>query len=251
MVWKVGIADVSKECRNRRRTVADVGRRLRSLGPRGLRTEQVSGMTNTRSTLALAVAALLVCALASCSEDPASTTTPTKSPSSPTSSSSTLTSAPPTDSEVAQQAAAEVVRDYFETVDLLRQDPTRPLTELKKVAISGQLASEEILTRNQRKVGNRQTGDSQVVQVEVQSVNLDNSDPVGGRIPIVQLDVCWDVSQVDILDRQGRSIITADRPDRGWTRYTVANHSWKTTRPAVGWRISTGRDLEKTPCSAA
>lgn len=207
-------------------------------------------MTNSRRTVALA-AALLASVLVGCSDDPAGTTPATESTSSSAPSPSTSTSDPPTVSEVAQQAATEVVRDYFATVDRLRQEPQRPLAELKKVAISGQLAAEEILTRNQRKVGNRQIGNSEVVHVVVQSVNLDNSNPDAGKIPTVQLDVCWDVSRVDILDRQGQSIITDERANRGWTRYTVANYSWKGAHPTVGWRVSNGRDLEKAPCSAA
>ena len=250
MVWKVGIADVSKECRNRRRTVADIGRRLRSLGPRGLRTEQVSGMTNTRRTLALAVAALLVCALAGCSDDPPSTTSPTESPSSSTSPRSAETSEPPTDAEVAEQAAAQVVRDYFATVDRLRREPDWPLSKLKKVTVGGQLAAQEIFTSRQREAGNRQTGSAVVRDVVVQSINLDNSDPDAGRVPTAQVDICWDVSNVDILDNEGQSVVAPDRPDRGWTRYTVANYHWK-KHPSDGWRVSSGQDLKKAPCSAA
>ena len=251
MVWKVGIADVSNECRNRRRTVADVGRRLgRSLGSRGLSTEQVSGMTNTRRTLALALAALLVCALAGCSDDPASTTTPTDSTSSSSPSPSSTSSDPPTDSEVAEQAATQLATDYFAAVDHVRQDVKEPLKQLMKVAIGGQLAAQELLTRNQHKVGNRQVGDTRVVDIVIQSVNLDNSDPTAGRVPTVQMDVCWDVSDVDVVNSQGKSIVSPDRADRGWTRFTVANHRWK-AQPEDGWRISNGQDLKKAPCSAA
>jgi hypothetical protein len=208
-------------------------------------------MTNTRRVSALAAATLAVSVLAGCSDDSTVTATTSESPTATSPAPTSTTSKPPTESEVAQQAATEVVHDYFATIDRLRQDPRLPLAELKKVAISGQLAAQEIFTRNQRKVGNQQTGHSKVVDMVVQSVNLDNSAPEAGKIPTVQVDVCWDVSQVDILDRQGRSMITAERPDRGWTRYTVANYSWKATHPAIGWRVSNGRDLEKAPCSAA
>lgn len=238
MVWKVGIADEAKECRNRW-TVAE---------PRWLSRERVSVMSKSRRISAVTVVSLVVCALAGCSEDPASTTTPTESPSSSSPSPSTPTSDPPSDAEVAEQAASQVVRDYYATVDRLRQDATQPLSQLKAVANGGQLAAQTIFTRNQREEGNRQTGSAQVIELVVQSVNLDSSGK--GQAPTVQVDVCWDVSAVDVLDRDGQSIVTPARPERGWTRYTLANHEWKTT-PQNAWRVVSGSDLEKAPCSAA
>ena len=238
MVWKVGIADEAKECRNRW-TVAE---------PRWLSRERVSVMSRSRRIAAVTVVSLVVCALAGCSEDPAITTTSTESPSSSTSSPGTSTSEPPSDAEVAEQAASQVVRDYYATVDRLRQDATQPLSQLKAVANGGQLAAQTIFTRNQREAGNRQTGRAQVIEVVVQSVNLDHSGK--GRVPTVQIDACWDVSTVDVIDRDGQSIVTPARPDKGWTRYTLANHEWKAS-PQDGWRVVSGSDLEKAPCSAA
>lgn len=249
MVSKAGIANVANECRNSRWTSAEIGLRLgRSLGPRGLRTEQVSGMRNARRSLALAVAALAVSALPGCSEDPASTSPPTESTSTSTPSASTATTEPPSDSEVAGESAGQVVRDYIAVVDRLRKDRKQPLGQLKAVAIGGELDAQTLFTHNQRKAGNRQTGDTQVLDVVVQSVNLDKSQK--GQAPTVQLDVCWDVSAGDVLDRDGNSIVSPDRPGRGWTRYTVANHRWK-THPDDGWRVASSQDLEKAPCSAA
>lgn len=204
-------------------------------------------MTKSRRTLALVVA-LLLGALVGCSEDPASTTAPTESTSSSTPSQSTPTTEPPSDSELAEQSASQVVRDYIAMVDQLRSDRKEPLARLKSVAIGGELDTQTLFTHNQRKAGNRQVGDTQVVKVVVQSVNLDNSPQ--GQTPTVQLDVCWDVSAGDVLDRNGQSIVSPDRPDRGWTRYTVANHRWK-ANPQDGWRVASSQDLEKAPCAAA
>lgn len=249
MVWMLGIAlKQEKKCRNGWRTSAEIGLRLgRSLGPRGLRTEQVSGMTNARRSLALAVAALAVSALTGCSEDPASTSPPTEATSSSTPSPSTTPTEPPSDSELAEAWADQVVRDYIATVDRLRKDRKQPLGQLKDVAIGGELDAQTLFTHNQRKAGNRQTGDTQVIDVVVQSINLNAQK---GQAPTVQLDVCWDVSAGDVLDRDGNSIVSPDRPGRGWTRYSVANHQWK-THPDDGWRVASSQDLEKAPCSAA
>ncbi|QBX57280.1 hypothetical protein EXE58_18845 [Nocardioides seonyuensis] len=183
-------------------------------------------------------------ALAGCSEDPASTTTPTETPSSSSPSLSSSTSDPPSDTAIAEQAVAELAADYFATLDRLRQNSDRPLKQLKRVAIGEQLAAQEVFTRRQRAAANRQTGEVRVVEAVVQSVNLD------GQVPTAQMDICWDVSDVDVVDAKGESIVSPERADRGWTRYQVTNHHWKED-PSGGWRIASGRDLEKAPCSAA
>ena len=132
-------------------------------------------------------------------------------------------------------------------VDRLRQDPSQPLDQLKAVANGGQLAAQTIFTRNQRKAGNRQIGGAEVVDIVVQTLDLGHKGK--DHVPTARLDVCWDVSGVDVRDASGESVISAERPDRGWTRYTVANHDWK-KHPTDGWRVVSGEDLEKAPCSA-
>ena len=89
-----------------------------------------------------------------------------------------------------------------------------------------------------------------VAELTVQTVNLDNSDPKAGKVPTVVIDVCWDVSKVDVLDKSGASIVSPDRPDTGWTRYTVANYRYA-DNPTKGWRVATGQDLKQTPCSTS
>ena len=98
--------------------------------------------------------------------------------------------------------------------------------------------------------GQRQTGTTAISELKVQSVNLDNSDPDAGKVPTVVIDVCWDVSKVDVLDKSGKSIVSPTRPDTGWTRYTVANYDYAAD-PTGGWRVATGQDLKKTPCAAS
>ena len=90
-----------------------------------------SGMTTFRGARALAAAAMVMAALTSCTDegqDPAASGTPSPSSPAPTTSSST----PPSDSEIASEAASAVVRKYFKTVDLVRQDSNRPASELER-----------------------------------------------------------------------------------------------------------------------
>ena len=203
-------------------------------------------MTTARGVTALATAALLLAAGTSCADsrnDSAASGSQT-----PISRPSSTTSQQPTESEAASQAVSQVVRQYFAVLDKLRQQPNRPLNGLSEVATSIQLSSQRTLLKGERRKGLRQIGDTKIADLNVQSVNLDNSDPKAGRIPTVVVDVCWNVSDADLVDKSGKSVVSRSRPDIGWTRYTVANYHWKSNR-TDGWRVASGQDLKRTPCA--
>ncbi len=79
--------------------------------------------------------------------------------------------------------------------------------------------------------------------MKVESISLDN--PATALI-----DLCWDVRGVDIIDSNGKSAVSPERKDVGWTRYTVTNDSWHSD-PEDGWRVSGGADLEREPCAGS
>ncbi|MCB0992997.1 MAG: hypothetical protein KDB16_18610 [Acidimicrobiales bacterium] len=204
-------------------------------------------MTKFYGTFSVATAVFLLAAMAACGSDsdaePAPT--PTSSEVSPT---SAAPSTPGTPEESAASAAEVAVGDYYALTDLLLQDDAVSLDRLKEVAISTQLSAQKNFLMTERAAGTQQRGDTKIAETKVQSVSLDNSDPKAGRVPSVTIDVCWDVSAVDVVDASGKSMVPADRPDRGWTRLTVANYTW-VTDPDTGWRVAGGEDLEKTPCA--
>jgi hypothetical protein len=203
-------------------------------------------MAIARGVTALTTAALLLAVGTSCADsrnDPATSGLQT-----PTSSSPKTITEPPTASEAASQAASDVVRSYFAVLDRLRRQPNRPLSELSKVTTSIQLSSQKTLLKGERRKGLRQIGDTKIADLNVQSVNLDNSDPKVGKVPTVVVDVCWNVSDADLVDKSGKSVVSRSRPDIGWTRYTVANYHWKSNR-TYGWRVASGQDLKRTPCA--
>jgi hypothetical protein len=154
---------------------------------------------------------------------------------------------PTSDTEVASDAAADTVRDYFSALDKLRQDSGQSLEGLRKVATSAQLTAQTRLLEKERAQKLRQLGDTELPDVKVESVNLDNSDPDAGKVPTVMVDVCWDVSNADLVDVSGKSVVSQDRVDTGWTRYTVANYDYQTD-PVTGWRVASGKDLRQAPC---
>lgn len=204
----------------------------------------ISVMMRARGVTGVATAALVVVALGACSggdepgANPSATQSTASSPA-PTASSST----PPSDSEIASEAASDVVRAYFTTVDQVRQDAKRPESDLDAVASSTQLTAQKRLLKNQRDSDRRQVGDTRVAELKVESVSLD--DPATAYV-----DVCWDVSGVDIVDADGKSVVTGERKNVGWTRFVVTNPEWQTA-PTDGWRVSSGSDLEKEPCAAS
>lgn len=199
--------------------------------------------------ISMATSTLLLAAVTACGDS--DTDPPPSSPTSSSPSTPPTTSASPTSpSDAATADATSAVSDYFAVVDQLRSDPAAGLNQLKSVATSAQLTAVETLIRRQRDEGQRQTGTTAISELTVQSVSLDNSDPEAGKVPTVVIDVCWDVSKVDVLDESGKSIVSPDRPDTGWTRYTVANYEYAAD-PTGGWRVATGQDLEQTPCAAS
>lgn len=124
-------------------------------------------MTNSRGALSLATAVLLLVAGTSCAEDDADPTDPRSTPtaSSPSSESPTPTSP----SEAATAHATETIRDYYAVRNQLRQDPTQPLSLLKSVAISTELTTQQTLFKRERQQGLHQTGETKVVELQVQS----------------------------------------------------------------------------------
>ncbi|MBJ7353935.1 MAG: hypothetical protein JHC98_03845 [Thermoleophilaceae bacterium] len=115
------------------------------------------------------------------------------------------------------------------------------------MAISTELAAQQNLFARERKQGLRQVGATKVAKLEVQSVNLDNSDPKAGKVPTVQIDLCFDVSDVDVVNVEGKSVISPDRPDTGWIQFLVSNYEFD-SNPRGGWRVASSKDIERTPC---
>lgn len=204
-------------------------------------------MTIPRGTRVLATAVLLLVALAACSDDvDGPTASASTSPSAPASTGTT----PPTPAELSTQTAEAKLREYFVVRNELRKDPSQSFSPLKQVAISTELTAQQRVFKNARRDGVHQTGDTEIADLKVQSVNLDSSDPKAGRVPAVLIDVCYDVSGVDLINEDGKSVVRTDRPETGWIRYTVANFEWESD-PYGAWRVASSQDIEQTPCVAS
>lgn len=202
-----------------------------------------------------ATGALVLAAAAGCGGSSSDTPPPSPSVNSAPSETSTAPSptsspSPTSPSDMASADATDAMQAYLQVVDQLRQAPHTDPTPLESVASGAQLTAVQILLSRRREEGQRQIGDTVVREMTVQSVDVDGSDTSSGQVATVVIDVCWDVSAVDVVDKSGNSIVLPDRPDRGWTRYTVANHKYG-KNPHGAWRVTTGQDLKETPCATS
>lgn len=189
----------------------------------------------------LVVPAVLAALLpAGCSKSPAEPTD------APTFSSATSSSSSPRDK--AAEDAERLLRSYYATLDRVRSDNSVSLSVLDSVASSTELNAYQRLVKAERKDGLRQTGSTRIARLEIQAVDLDNSDPSAGKVPTVQIDVCYDVSGVDVVADDGKSHVAPDRANVGWVRHTVANYRWNED-PDDGWRVATSKDIEREPCA--
>lgn len=177
-------------------------------------------------------------------QPPVGTATPTGSSSTPTGSSST----PPDPRSQAEAAAQAMLRKYFTVTDHIGQDPGTPLSLLKTVATSTLLTAEQDTFKAWRAKGWKKTGGLNVTKMQVGTVSLDNSNPSKGQVPYVVIAVCTDASGVDVVDKDGKSVVLKSRPRFVTTKYTVANYHW-TTDEADGWRVAVGEDEAVGKCA--
>ena len=207
-------------------------------------------MRDRRLGIALAAAVIAVIAVSGCDSSPAPA--PTSTPPSSTNSESQTPDTEKSSASESEEAAANaevVLRDYYAVVDELRSDPASDLVGLDAVANSIALSSRQRQLERERGEGWHQTGQTKIVVVDLQGVELNNMDADGSVAPLVQFDVCIDVSGVDVLDANGSSVAAAGRPATGWERQIVINYDWEND-PVGGWRVSTSETLGQQSCEA-
>lgn len=188
----------------------------------------------------VAVAAVVMLAAAGCTSTANPAPTPTTDASSPATSPS-----PTTDSERAAADVEAMVREYYRVSDTVAKDPA-------DVAPLDAVAADPALSRSQAEFeqwaadGWRQTGDLTVAELVVQAVSLGSSDDEA----TAQVDVCYDVTGLDIVDADGTSQVAADRPDRRWERLTMVRID-NAADAGTAWRVSDQKTLEQEPCAAS
>ncbi len=154
-----------------------------------------------RAVVGLAIAAVL--ATAACTDPAAPPTTTTAAP--PIGTPTTTTSTTAVDPQLAGAEAA--VAKLWALVDALGADPQRSLDELTSVARDQSLETWRELLTQRRRQGHRQIGSTTIVSSEAAST--------GGKLTV---DTCIDVSKTNLVDKDGKSVVAANRAPR--VRYT-------------------------------
>ena len=151
-----------------------------------------------RGVVGLAIAAVLATAACANPVAPPATTTAAPTSTTPPTTTSSTTAADP------QLAGAEAtVAKFWALVDALGADPQRSLDELTTVARDQSLETWRELLTQRRRQGHRQIGNTSIVSSEAVSS--------GGKLTV---DTCIDVSKTNLVDKDGKSVVAANRAPR-------------------------------------
>lgn len=159
-------------------------------------------MTTYRSYQVATLAMVVV--LAACSSPgPDTPSAPVLTPSSASASASSTTTAPPSISPAEQdlKAASEAISRFWTVLDELSKNPKQSLDELATVSRSPAIGIWRQLLTKQRVEGQVQTGESSVLSATPKKLTNSKSAVVA----------CIDVSKVNLVDKNGKSVVSADR----------------------------------------
>ncbi|WP_148236451.1 hypothetical protein [Intrasporangium calvum] len=162
-------------------------------------------MTSNARTGVIGLAIVAVLATGGCTDQglpPATTSSPSATGTTPITTSTTMTAQDP------ELAAAEAtVEKLWKLVDALGADKQRSLDELNTVARDQTLEIWRELLTKRRREAIRQTGSTSIVSTEASSAR--------GKLTV---DTCFDVSKTNLLDTDGKSVVSENRASR--VRYT-------------------------------
>ena len=192
----------------------------------------------TRRTIPTALAVLGIgAALVGCQQgaDPGAEATPSPSVTeAETSSPSPTPSETETPEEEAIRLAEAAVHDYYEMSGEAAQDPEGFRVEnFKDVAITTALT--ELRNRQSGLVALEQHAIGEQTVEEIKDPKVDLTDnPDDNEIPNVEFLVCYDVSELNIVDADGKSVVPPDREPRGVARVGVVNYEYP---DADHWKV--------------
>jgi len=190
-------------------------------------------MDITRAGVGVAVAAVL---LGACTGE--SPTAPTQTSASRVSSPSVSSTPTPslTPEDEAAVAAEAVLRAYYRAFPVCMADPPNSsATCFDSVAIGTELINRRNALAAAQSMQTSADGTISVASVERYAVDLTSKlDETPPTVPTVTLRVCADVSAYNILDKDGKSIVPADRKPRSLVDVSVYNYKLPDTSQ---WRV--------------
>ena len=146
------------------------------------------------------------------------------------SASQSATASPSATPTVPASEAAAVARakDYVAMLDKLSSNPKANLDELSTVARGRAADKWRQILLDDRSAGHRQTGSTKLTLISAK---------VGSSDQRWAVTMCLDVSAVDVVDRDGKSVVAKNRPDRVRDVLTVdqdtSSSKWFVTQDKV------------------
>jgi hypothetical protein len=149
-------------------------------------------------------------------------------------------SASPSKILTAEEKAAEQAKDaaleYYRVMDHVAADPRADTDLVRTVSIGTGLNDALNRVAFNRSKQQRQIGTTQIPWMKVRSVDLTfKPKSQHPEIPVVQLDVCYDVSKVNVVDETGKSVVLPTRKNRALEQLGVANYQWPNPH---GWKVA-------------
>ncbi len=174
-----------------------------------------------RIVIAAAVV-VLTATLVACSGDSSNGTSTTTSSPTP----SVLAPTTPVLSQTQKNVAAaeDTVRAFYAATDRLYQNNQLPIDELNRLTREKSYTEWSDDLRGERIRGYKQIGDTQIVTISGRS-------KASNARPTVLVSVCYDVSNVKVVDRTGKSVVSPKRINKARATYDV--QQW-----ADGWYIA-------------
>lgn len=208
-------------------------------------------MARTTRTRGLVLVVALVAALGSActpsEPDPTSTSSPTSS--STTADPSVTSTATTSPEDEAAVLSEEVLRAWLRAqTDCLADPGTVELTCFDDVAIGTELNDLRNALTGAQALGNTVSGSIEIISLNVRSadlaIDLAAAPPV---VPTVVFGACLDVSNYNIVDSNGQSIVPADRPNHVSSKISVYNYEYP---DQSGWRVGYSvADDEEPSCA--
>ncbi len=174
-------------------------------------------MRRTSRLAGLTASALLGTTLAACGQGdspsrPSSATTTSSSTSTSSSTTSASSSTTSTSNSGASGAAAAAVTNFWAKLDALASNPTEPLSDLASVARDQALTQWQRNLTEMRGSEIRQVGSAIVGQPAVTPSELKDA---------FNVKACVDVSKVNVVDKDGKSVVSPNRLPKAAYTYRV------------------------------
>jgi len=187
-----------------------------------------------RRLTAVAGIAALALLTSSCGgqDDPVAQPTPTSA--APSTSAPTSSSVVPVSAEDQALAdATEIVNQYYVLLDQIGEDPKADANVLRDVATGEALQNAIRADVRSKALGRVQIGKTKVVEAEPFSIDL-TSDPAAEprKYETIVMDTCVDVTDVNVVDAEGKSVVLPTRLPQSADRFDVVRYDF-------GWRITT------------